>query len=228
MSRYGHLASNARMIQDSSFAESSIVSPAVVEARDTTQGLRLVYCGRLIDRKGVDDSLRMLAAAIAKGAKATLDIIGDGPERSRLVALAQTLNISDNVCFHGAIPYRPELLTLLSEFHAILFSPKSVDTPRMIFDGYAAGLPLIGGDIEYVQERQRVEKATLAFPTGNVAAGAAAIGQLQRDQRTYQILAKNALLAAHENTAENWARRRAEWLREILDSGGADQGSRQR
>jgi len=61
--------------------------------------LELLFVGRLIAIKGVD----MLLAAVARltGARLFLNIVGSGPEESRLRAAATELGLDEQVRFHG-------------------------------------------------------------------------------------------------------------------------------
>ena len=155
--RYGRFARNCRNFHDTSYFSSDIVADEALERRlrtlDDTRPLRLVYCGRLTARKGVDDSLRILAAAGDVGANYSFDVIGDGPEMQPLRQLATSLGLHARVNFLGAMPYGQALLGRLASYDALFFTPVAEDTPRMIFDGYAAGLPLVASGIGYVLER---------------------------------------------------------------------------
>ena len=65
-------------------------------------GLRLVSVGRLLDWKGFHLGLRAFAAAqLPAGSR--YDVIGDGPAKASLVALAESLGIASRVHFHGAL-----------------------------------------------------------------------------------------------------------------------------
>jgi glycosyltransferase involved in cell wall biosynthesis len=61
--------------------------------------LRVGFVGRLIRHKGVD----VLLNAVALDGRFTAVIFGAGPEKERLVAMADTLGISDRVTFHGHV-----------------------------------------------------------------------------------------------------------------------------
>ncbi|HUF89614.1 MAG TPA: glycosyltransferase family 4 protein [Gemmatimonadota bacterium] len=59
------------------------------------------YAGRLVPKKGVDVLLSAMAILNGRLATARLIIAGDGPERSRLEAMASTLGIRAAVDFRG-------------------------------------------------------------------------------------------------------------------------------
>lgn len=66
--------------------------------------LRVLHCGRLIPKKGVDQILRGIARARTDGLPIELSLVGDGPERSRLERLAARLRL-EQVRFAGMLPW---------------------------------------------------------------------------------------------------------------------------
>jgi len=218
--RYGRFAKNAREFHDTSFSQADIVDEEQLERRLVTlnqpRALRLVYCGRLTARKGVDRSLQILSRAKSRGAEIEFDIIGDGTERQRLESLSQSLGLMDRVRFHGSVPYDGDLLKRLAEYDGLLFTPTAEDTPRMIFDGYAAGLPLVAFDIDYVRERDAQEHATCLLPRDQIEESAAALAAIGQNRGHLAELSRSARRAADYHSSENWYRRRAEWTIEAV------------
>lgn len=221
--RYGTYAKNAKNFHDTSYLTREVVSREQLEERisELLRGerpLRLVYCGRLEARKGLDESIDALARARAQGALVTLDIIGDGAERGALERQTQNLGVRDAVRFLGRRVYGSELLRDLAHYDALFFTPIAEDTPRMIFDGYAGGLPLLGYGIEYVREREAEDGAARSVPVRDTAAAAALLCSLDRDREQLAKLARRAHEAALYHAADAWYRRRAEWTYEAAAS----------
>lgn len=220
LARYAAHARNAHNFHDTSYLSSEVVSLARLEQRlqslKDARPLRFVYCGRLEARKGVDHSIAAIAQARAEGASVTLDIIGDGTERGALERKVQLLKQTDAVRFLGRRSYGAQLLSDLASYDALLFTPIAEDTPRMIFDGYAAGLPLIAYGIEYVREREAEDGAARSVPTRDVSGLAALLCSLDRERDHDQLakLARRAHEAALYHAADAWYRRRAEWTYE--------------
>lgn len=77
-------------------------APPLHEVRDPA---RLLFIGRLIERKGAEYAVRAVAALRQQGRAVRLTIIGDGPERTRLVALVDELGVRDAVDLAGALPH---------------------------------------------------------------------------------------------------------------------------
>ncbi|MET0384548.1 MAG: glycosyltransferase, partial [Polyangiales bacterium] len=217
--RYGRFAKNAKNFQDTSYLSREVVDLPRLERRlerlrTRKRPLRLVYCGRLEARKGLDESIDALMRARAAGAAVTFDIIGDGAERDALERQAANLGAGKAITFHGMRKYGPELLSDLAEYDAMFFTPIAEDTPRMIFDGYAAGLPLIGYAIEYVREREAEDGAARSVAARDPAAAADLLCALDRDREQLAKLARRAHDAALYHAADAWYRRRAEWTYE--------------
>lgn len=219
LARYGEYAKNAHNFHDTSYLAEEVVPQARLDQRihsllSEPRPLRLVYCGRLEKRKGLDHSLEAVARAQRAGARVTFDLIGDGVERAALERQATGLELGEAVRFLGRRNYGPELLADLASYDALLFTPLAEDTPRMIFDGYAAGLPLLAYDIEYVREREVEDGAARSVPVRDVAALSDLLCNMDRARDQLAKLAVRAHEAALYHSADAWYRRRAEWTYE--------------
>lgn len=215
VARYGAIAQDLLQIENTSFLTEELPDEAPIRARladlqKANRPLEFAFAGRLVALKGLDRSLALIAAARAEGANVRLSIIGGGPEEAALKALAGELGLADHVSFLGPMEYGPPLLNKLAEFDALLFNPRISETPRMLFDAYAAGLPIVADAITYVQEREAGEGATVSFPWNDDAAAVAAIVGLDRDRGRMSELTQNALAARVTHAADNWYKRRAD------------------
>src|SRR3989344_6106517 len=85
--------------------------------------LLLTVC-RLVARKGFDTCLAAVAKLAKNGEPAHYVVVGDGPERSRLAALAEKLRIQDRVRFLGAVG-REELELAYAASDAFVMVPRS-------------------------------------------------------------------------------------------------------
>jgi colanic acid/amylovoran biosynthesis glycosyltransferase len=75
---------------------------------------RVVFLGRLVPKKHPVALIEAFAIVAAKRPDATLDIIGDGPERAAAEERAEARGIANQVRFHGAMPRR-EALAIVRE-----------------------------------------------------------------------------------------------------------------
>jgi glycosyltransferase involved in cell wall biosynthesis len=107
---------------------------------------RLMSLGRFLHWKGFEFSLRAFAK-FHRGFRASeYWLIGDGPERQRLEALAQSLGVGDKVFFSGSIP-RPAVLEKFSECDVFLHASFHDSGPLATVEAMAAGLPVICLDL---------------------------------------------------------------------------------
>lgn len=133
-----------------------------------------LFVGRLVPYKGLD----ILLEALARTAGLRLDVAGQGPERSRLEAVAGRLGLTDRVRFHGEVS--PDALHDLMGGAAALVLP-SLDGSETFglvqLEAMAAGLPVIASDLPTGVAGVGVDGETgRLVPPGDPQALAAALG----------------------------------------------------
>jgi glycosyltransferase involved in cell wall biosynthesis len=141
---------------------------AAVGVRRPQQG-RLVYVGRLADKKGVD----VLVEALARLDGAHLDVIGDGPDRAALEAQARRLGVETRARFLGKLP-RADVLTALATAHLVVIPSRigaggDMDgTPVVLCEAMAAGVPVVASDLGGLGECIEDGVDGLLVPPGDV------------------------------------------------------------
>lgn len=134
------------------------VNPALFHPRAATlhPTLNILSVARLVPKKGIADGLRAVAAA-ASHTPLHYTIIGDGPCRAELEALAASLDITDRVTFLGGRPNR-EVIDYLHHSDLLLVpSVTAADgdaegTPMVILEAQAAGIPVLSTDHSGIAE----------------------------------------------------------------------------
>jgi glycosyltransferase involved in cell wall biosynthesis len=115
--------------------------------------MRFVSIGRTLNWKGFHLGLR--AFAQARLSDAQYWIVGDGPERERLQALAEELEIARQVKFWGWLS-REETLARLSECHVLIHPSLHESGGWVCLEAMALGLPVmcldLGGPAVQVNE----------------------------------------------------------------------------
>ena len=104
---------------------------------------RLVYVGRLVALKRVDLILQAFAAFRQRAAanlNAELIVIGDGPEREKLEALAKELELGMSCTFRGVVS-NPKPLVKSSD--ALILASEHEGTPMCILEALSLGVPVI-------------------------------------------------------------------------------------
>jgi len=102
--------------------------------------VHLLMVSRLSGEKGIDRAIRALAHVNAQGARACLHLVGEGGEHERLRLLAEDLDVSDRVIFHGeqGNPYR-----YMKNADLLLMTSYHEAAPMVIDEARALGLPIL-------------------------------------------------------------------------------------
>ena len=162
------------------------------------------YAGALIPEKGVDLLLRACAGLPDAGWR--LAIVGDGPERAQLGALANVLGIGERVDFLGqrASTQMPDVYP---DFDVLVLP--SLTRPnwkeqfgRVLIEAMACGVPVIGSDSGEIPNV--IGDAGLIFPEGNIPALRDSIAGLLADpgQRARTALAGRKRVLAEFTQAQ--------------------------
>jgi len=109
----------------------------------------IVTVSRLVERKGQDKVIETMPAILNAVPDAVYMLVGDGPDRSRLEALARNLGIERHVIFVGPVPYdeAPSFYSASDVFAMVNREmPGDFEGFGIVFlEANARGLPVIGG-----------------------------------------------------------------------------------
>ena len=104
--------------------------------------LKVSFVGRLVPYKGVDMLLEAASSALRQS-HMTLDIYGDGPERSKLEAMVDDLALRKAVTFHGFIEHG-QLHLDLAQAHVFAFPSIREFGGGVVLEAMAVGaVPLV-------------------------------------------------------------------------------------
>jgi glycosyltransferase involved in cell wall biosynthesis len=104
----------------------------------------ILTIGNLIPIKGHDVLIRAVAAISAANPTLQLQIVGDGPERPRLTALARDLNLSDRVHFLGRVA-RAKIPGLLQRCTLFALPSRYEGLGCVYLEAMSSGKVAIGG-----------------------------------------------------------------------------------
>lgn len=134
------------------------------------------FLGTLKPWHDVDSLVRAVALLARAGTRIRLRVVGDGPERPALEALARAEGVSASfvgVVAHGDVP------AYLATFDAAAVPYGPADgfyfSPLKLFECLAAGRPVVAADIGDVGHCVRHGRTGLLYPPGDVAALARAL-----------------------------------------------------
>lgn len=138
---HGVGASDPRVVEIPNGLDTDIFHPNEHANRPDGR-VRLIGVGRLIPSKRFDLAISLLPR-LSVLIDAELVIVGDGPERARLEALAHGLPVS----FLGHVSGRQELAEVLRGADVLVMPSESEGYPNAVLEALACGLPVVASDI---------------------------------------------------------------------------------
>lgn len=163
----------------------------VASNRELTDPLRLLFVGNLNTPKGVGRALEILSHLHQQGIAATLDLIGDGNERTRFENQARELGIDSRVTFHGWIP-RTSLGKYYATAHFLLFPSGSEGWPKVISEAMAYGVIPIAGAVSSIPQYLAQFGVGKALPPIAIEQFAEAIRDYTRNPECWRVESQRA------------------------------------
>lgn len=150
--------------------------------------------GRFTPQKDHAALLRALAGQSHLGWD--LDLIGDGPRRADIVALATALGVADRVHFLGA---RNDVTAILGRADIYALVSHWEGFPRSILEAMRAGLPVVASDVGGVAEAVQPGKTGFLVPADDGQVLAARLELLIKDRQLRQALGSAGRRSYDEN-----------------------------
>ena len=158
---------------------------------------RLLFVGRLIERKGAEYAIRAVAALRRQGRAVHLTVIGDGPERTALVSLVEALHLRDAVDLAGALPH--DAVAEHYRTASVLLMPAVTDWKgeqegfgMVLVEAMASDLPVVATRSGGIPDVVTDGTTGLLVPERDPAALAAAAARLLDDPALAERLAAAA------------------------------------
>ena len=188
----------------------------------------LLVVGRLSPPKGFDDAIRALALLAGRGVAARLVVVGEGPERGALEALARVLGVSHRIDFRGALNH-DDLLPLYRTTWVLLAPSRQLANgrrdgiPNVVVEAMAMGVPCVGSRAAGLEEAIVPGETGALFAAGDAAALAAALEPMLRDPAELDRMGERARASVgeHFDAARNFERVYA-----LFEAGGPGAGTR--
>jgi glycosyltransferase involved in cell wall biosynthesis len=155
----------------------------------------LLFVGRLDAQKGLADALRALPMLTGAAAGRRLRVVGDGPERAELAALAERLGVAERVTWEGQLPLA-ELADRYRRASALLVPSRDEGLGLVAVEAQLSGTPVIAAASGGLRDVVSEGRTGLAFPPGDPARLAKAVIALLEDPGGAAELAARARPAA--------------------------------
>lgn len=167
---------------------------------------RTILCvARLAPQKGLDSLMRSFAS-IAEAADAHLVLLGEGPQREELVALAQRLGIAERVRMPGETD---DVGAWLAAAQIFALASHYEGQPNALAEAMAAGLPAVATNTPGARSLVQHGKNGLLVPCGDEGAMAQALANILSDAL---LAARLGAAAARLLNEQSEARILALWM----------------
>lgn len=192
-------------------SETEIVAPEQADERRYEGELRALSVGRLETEKNPLLLADVLATIEGDDGRWRLIVCGEGPLAPDLERRLRELGVGGRAELPGYVPIDTGLRDLYGSSHALLHVSWTEGLPQVLFEAFAAGLPVVATAVGGVPDA--VGDAALLVPPGDAEAAAQALERIASDEalRARMVRAGNEL--ARRSTIESESARVIEFLR---------------
>jgi glycosyltransferase involved in cell wall biosynthesis len=145
------------------------------------------YIGQLIHRKGLDvllQAFNRLQVPLKK-----LYLVGDGPQRARLVEYTAELGLGEQVTFTG---FREDRLSLLKGFDVFVLASRLEGIPRCLMEAMAARVLSVASDIPGCRDIVNGYRTGYLFKVDDPESLCQVLKRALSDKKTTALLVENA------------------------------------
>jgi phosphatidylinositol alpha-1,6-mannosyltransferase len=169
----------------------------------------ILTAARLVPHKGQDVGIRAVAHLSAAHPALRYVLVGEGPDRARLAALARDLGVADRVIFAGAVS--DDDLADAYATATVYLGASRIDNGInaegfgiSFVEAAASGVPSVAGDSGGVRSAVRDDETGFVVPPVDASAVASALGRLLSDDGLRRRMGSAARLAVERHY--NWDR----------------------
>lgn len=169
-------------------------------AREDSGEVRVLSVGRLEAEKNPLLLADILALLNAGERRWRLTVCGEGPLLEPLADRLRELGVADQADLLGYVPLDGGLLERYRTSHALLHVSWTEGLPQILFEAFAAGLPVVATDVGGI--RAAVGRATELVAPGDAEAAARMLRHVIDDDERRAQLVEEGLRLAHAHTVE--------------------------
>ncbi len=207
------------VIEASWLDDAWVIDTAAVEAgvadKLACKRMRLAFFGRLTREKGVLDAVAACLQLERSGAEVELDIYGEGPLLAELRLLAAR-SADSRIRLCGTLPYGTPMLERLRTYAAVLVPTCTDEQPRIVYDAFSQGVPVIASDTSGHRQCVRPGVTGLLFDNGSAVSLAGSIAVALGDQARWLAQARACVEEARRHTHVSMHQRRRLLLERLL------------
>ena len=208
-----NIRSKGRVIHNGLFSEEI---PEIVTDFDQRDKNKICAVGRIDEQKAYDTMLKAFAIFHSYHPEHVLNIYGDGIDEESIKALAEKLELGDNVVFHGN---RPDAVNLIKDAGMFVMTSRYEGMPNALLEAMACGIPCICTDCDF-GPAELIEDGVsgLLVPVDDVRAVAAAMTRIADEPGLAQRLSQGALEVRQTHSREEICRQYHSYIEQVLNS----------
>lgn len=203
-------------IKENDIIKSSQINKKIDDALKRDE-IRLCFVGSLTTKKNPICAVNCAKILKARNIPFILDIMGEGPLKTKIKKQLKENNLNEQVFLKGIIPYGGPFYNKLRIYDAILIPNLSGEQPRIIFDALANGVIVIGSDILSFSIISSEVNGFLCNPNEPLCF-ANVIENIYKDKNRnlFEKLIYNGVQTANENTIEYIYNQRMEIIKKTF------------
>jgi glycosyltransferase involved in cell wall biosynthesis len=195
------------------YAENSVENILRKEFGVGPEYLLIGNLSALADHKDYPTFLRTIPELGKRGLKAKYIIAGDGPDREKIVKLAQEMHVEDQIIFTG---FRKDVVQVMLSLDVFLMTSKTEGLGTILIEAFLAGVPVVATRAGGIPELVKHGDTGLLCPVADVQCLADAVQRLVEDPKLRSDLSNRARTFAQQFSQEHTAARTLELYREVL------------
>jgi len=183
-----------------------VPSPVRARTEKALSTLRMGYIGRLENGvKRAEDVPLVIANCVGRGVPLRVEIVGDGPSRSRIINALRLIPGWDNFNYHGFQSRSVIYDAILPEIDCLLLTSETEGSPLAVIEAMHHGVvPVVSQFHGHAAEGMlQPEKNCLVFPIGDTQCAAEQLGRLVFDSALFRRLSESAVTTAARYTQSN-------------------------
>jgi glycosyltransferase involved in cell wall biosynthesis len=169
---------------------SNFASAPALESVPTPITGDLIAIGTLEPRKNQAFLLQVLARANSMAGPYTLTLVGDGPDRAQLEALARELGVENQVTFAG---FRQQAAALIPQHRILVHGARVENLSIALIEALAAGRPILAPAVGGIPEVFRDGVEGYYWPLDDVTHAATVLVRTLSDDAAYRRMSRAAI-----------------------------------
>lgn len=176
---------------------------------------KICAVGRINEQKAYDIMLSAFAIFHSSHPEHVLNIYGDGTDEESIKALAEELELGENVVFHGN---RPDAVNLIKDAGMFVMTSRYEGMPNALLEAMACGIPCVCTDCDF-GPAELIEDGVsgLLVPVDDVRAVAAAMTRIADEPGLAQRLSQGALKVRQTHSREEICRQYHSYIEEVVN-----------